>query len=101
MVTWYQQLIGMLQLVTELGRIDVLFEVSNSQRTMLCKERDISSTFIMCFITYTKLEQEKLSLMINEVRQIVSTEWSDFPKLMRKSLQIKITWFVDASHVGC
>jgi hypothetical protein len=113
-VTWYQQLIGMLRWMTELGRIDVLYEVSKlSSHSALPRKGHLRAVYIL-FYHLQKTKSRKFAFDNKrcdvDVLCYFRGDWSDFypetdakiPPNMPKSrgVPVKITVFVDASH-GC
>ncbi|HSN67533.1 MAG TPA: reverse transcriptase domain-containing protein [Fusibacter sp.] len=114
MVTWYQQLIGMLRWVTELGRIDVLFEVTKlSSHNALPRRGHLRAVYNVFFYLHGTKSRKIVfdDLRVDtDVACFVNTDWSDFypdadnkvpPNMLKpKGIPVKITCFVDADHAG-
>jgi hypothetical protein len=113
-VTWYQQLIGMLRWICELGRVDILYEVSKlSSHSALPRMGHLLAAYNVFAYLGT---QSKKKLVFDDRRVDIDPEcfiqssWNDFypdpdPKLPPNMLPprgtpVKVTCFVDADHAG-
>lgn len=113
-VTIYQQLVGMLRWVVELGRIDVLYEVTKlSSYNALPRKGHLREVFNIFFYLHTHKSRK---IAFDDMRADVDVglfnnpDWSEFypdtdekvPPNCPKGLGIpvKITCFVDADHGG-
>lgn len=113
-VTWYQQLIGMLRWVCELGRIDVLYEVGKMSSFNAMPRKGHLREVYNIFYYLHKTKTRKLVFDDNrndvDVSCFFDGDWSAFypdadPKVPPNCLPalgtpIKITCFVDANHGG-
>jgi hypothetical protein len=111
-VTWYQQLIGMLRWVTELGRFDVLFEVSKlSSHNALPRKGHLRAVYNVFYHLHTTKTRKIVfddSRCDVDVSCFMNTDWSDFypeadPKIppnmpKPRGIPVKGTILVDASH---
>ena len=113
-VTWYQELIGQLRWAIEIGRVDILLEVSLlSQHLALPREGHLEQALhIMGYLKGHK----KMRLMFDkgtprfENKMFKSYDWEDFYKGAKeqippnmpeaRGLPVEITVFVDADHAG-
>jgi hypothetical protein len=113
-ITWYQQLIGMLRWITELGRIDILYEVTKlSSHNALPRRGHLREVYNIFYYLHThrtrKLVFDDLRVDTDEAC-FQNTDWSDFypdadmkipPNLLpSRGFPVKITCFVDADHAG-
>jgi Reverse transcriptase (RNA-dependent DNA polymerase) len=113
-ITWYQQLIGMLSWICELGRIDILYEVSKlSSHNAMPREGHLLAAYNV--FAYLGTNSSK-KLVFDSRRVDVNPEcftpssWSDFypetdmklpPNMLpARGSPVKITCFVDADHAG-
>ena len=111
---WYQELIGQLRWAVELGRVDILLEVSVlSQHLALPREGHLEQ--VLHIFGYLK-EHKKLRLMFDcsqpeiDERQFQEYDWYDFYKYASdkvppnmpeaRGLAMSLSMFVDASHAG-
>ena len=112
--TFYQELIGMLRWAIELGRVDILFEVSLLSQYQACP-REGHMEQLMHIFSYLK-QYPKLSLYMNwrfaahernykgnspeEFREIYRDAKEELPKNMPKprGREVETLGFVDASH---
>ena len=111
----YQQLIGMLRWACELGRVDILYEVSLlSSHLALPREGHLEAAFGV----FAYLNKHEDSVMVYDPKPVrvdpeafITTDWSDSvygdvkEELPSKALEprgnsVRMTCLVDASHAG-
>ena len=112
--TWYQELIGQLRWAIEIGRVDILLEVSLlSQHLALSREGHLEQA--LNIMGYLKTHK-KMRLMFDkgmaafDDRMFKSYDWEDFYKNAKekippnmpeaRGLPVETTSFVDADHAG-
>ena len=111
---WYQELIGQLRWAIELGRVDILLEVSLlSQHLALPREGHLEQ--VLHVLGYLK-EHKKMRLLFDssqpemDERWFKEYDWYDFYRYAEdkvppnapeaRGLPVSVSMFVDASHAG-
>ena len=116
--TYYQELIGVLRLATELGRVDILFEVSLLSQYQACP-REGHMNQVMRIFAYLK-KKDKWSLYmdfrpwevkdnqersnVEDFKLIYRDAKEEFPHQSRmpepRGMSVETTAYVDASHAA-
>lgn len=113
-IRWYQQLIGMLRWATELGRVDILFEVARLSSFNAFPRRGHLLAVYKIFSYLCKHERSALVFdprVPNLQADFVKREWSEFyPDIgaeerpenapLMRGTNIHTSCFVDADHAG-